>query len=89
MPEKEYVLGNKTKDLLVYSFVVTKPISDKTVNVGDAVKFLARLSGLPEEEKAKLVESASSSLAGPTKRRASRRVQSTHTSGRAGRPPSP
>lgn len=62
MPEKEYVLGNKTKDLLVYSFVVTKPISDKTVNVGDAVKFLARLSGLPEEEKAKLVESASSSL---------------------------
>ena len=26
MPEKEYVLGNKTKDLLAYSFVVTKPI---------------------------------------------------------------
>ena len=31
MAEKEYVLGNKTKDLLVYTFVVTKPIGDKTL----------------------------------------------------------
>lgn len=33
MPEKEYVLGNKTKDLLAYSFVVTKPIGDKTLEI--------------------------------------------------------
>ena len=38
MPEKEYVLGNKTKDLLAYSFVVTKPIGDKTLEISEVIK---------------------------------------------------
>lgn len=51
MPEKEYVLGNKTKDLLAYSFVVTKPIGDKTLELKEVIKILETIRGLPLEEK--------------------------------------
>ena len=40
MAEKEYVLGNKTKDLLVYTFVVTKPIGDKTLELSEVIKMM-------------------------------------------------
>lgn len=51
MAEKEYVLGNKTKDLLVYTFVVTKPIGDKTMEISEVVKMMEAILGLPPEEK--------------------------------------
>ena len=51
MAEKEYVLGNKTKDLLVYSFLVTKPIGDKTMEISEIVKLLETVLGLSHEEK--------------------------------------
>lgn len=51
MAEKEYVLGNKTKDLLVYSFLVTKPIGDKTMESSEIVKLLETVLGLSQEEK--------------------------------------
>lgn len=51
MAEKEYVLGNKTKDLLVYSFVVTKPIGDKTMEIGEVIKMMETIIGLPEDAK--------------------------------------
>lgn len=51
MAEKEYVLGNKTKDLLVYSFLVTKPIGDKTMEIREIVKLLETVLGLSQEEK--------------------------------------
>ena len=51
MAEKEYVLGNKTKDLLVYSFLVTKPIGDKTMEISEIVKLLETVLGLSQEEK--------------------------------------
>lgn len=49
VPEKEYVLGNKTKDLLVYSFVVTKPIGDKTMEITEVVRMLESIKSLPTE----------------------------------------
>ena len=51
MAEKEYVLGNKTKDLLVYSFVVTKPIGDKTMEIGEVIKMMETIIGLPQDAK--------------------------------------
>jgi len=48
MAEKEYVLGNKTKDLLVYTFTVTKPIGDKTMDINEVVKILRTIKELPE-----------------------------------------
>ena len=49
LPEKEYVLGNKTKDLLAYSFVVTKPIGDKTLEISEVIKMLGAIKSLPPE----------------------------------------
>ena len=51
MAEKEYVLGNKTKDLLVYTFTVTKPIGDKTMDINEVVKILRSIKELPEAER--------------------------------------
>lgn len=51
MAEKEYVLGNKTKDLLVYTFTVTKPIGDKTMDITEVIKMLRTIKELPEAER--------------------------------------
>ena len=51
MAEKEYVLGNKTKDLLVYTFTVTKPIGDKTMDISEVVKILRTIKELPDAER--------------------------------------
>lgn len=51
MAEKEYVLGNKTKDLLIYTFTVTKPIGDKTMDISEVVKMLRTIKELPEAER--------------------------------------
>lgn len=48
MAEKEYVLGNKTKDLLVYTFVVTKPIGDKTLELSEVIKMMETSAVLDE-----------------------------------------
>lgn len=52
MAEKEYVLGNKTKDLLVYTFLVTKPISEKMLDISDAIREVRTISSLSENERA-------------------------------------
>ena len=51
MAEKEYILGNKTKDLLVYTFTVTKPIGDKTMDISEVVKILRTIKELPDAER--------------------------------------
>ena len=63
MAEKEYVLGNKTKDLLVYTFTVTKPIGDKTVDIDEVIKTLRALKGLSADEQNAFVEETVSTLA--------------------------
>lgn len=62
MAEKEYVLGNKVKDLLVYSFVVTKPIGDKTTEVGEIVKLLRTIASLQPDAGQKLIRDTSSAM---------------------------
>lgn len=56
MAEKEFVLGNKVKDLLVYTFVVTKPISDKTLEIKDVLKMLQTIKSLPPEARDDLIQ---------------------------------
>lgn len=41
---KEFLLGNKAKDLLKYTFTVTKPISDKGMSTAEAVALLRHMS---------------------------------------------
>jgi len=56
MPDKEFVLGNKTKDLLVYTFLVTKPISDKTLELPEVIKMLTAIRNLPPEARDDLIQ---------------------------------
>lgn len=56
MPDKEFVLGNKTKDLLVYTCLVTKPISDKTIELPEVIKMLTAIRNLPSEARDDLIQ---------------------------------
>ena len=56
MPDKEFVLGNKTKDLLVYTFIVTKPISDKTLELPEVIEMLTAIRNLPPEARDDLIQ---------------------------------
>lgn len=56
MAEKEYVLGNKTKDLLVYTFIATKPIGEKAVDIEEVIKLLRTIVELPPEERESFIE---------------------------------
>ena len=62
MAEKEYVLGNKAKDLLVYSFVVTKPISEKAMDISEAIRQLRTVTDLSDEERARYSQDLIASL---------------------------
>ena len=62
MAEKEYVLGNKAKDLLVYSFVVTKPISEKAMDISEVVRNLRTITGMSDEERARYSQDLIESL---------------------------
>ena len=42
MPEKEYLLGNRAKDLLIYTTQVTKPVADNRVEAREIVAVLKR-----------------------------------------------
>lgn len=48
--KKQFNLSNKAKELLVYTFTVTKPISDRNVDTRETVALLRQLSTLPPDE---------------------------------------
>ena len=85
MAEKEYVLGNKTKDLLVYTFTVTKPIGDKTMDISEVVKMLRTIKELPEAEREAFIVEVVDSLTKANSNRASRKAPSTPTQKRSGK----
>lgn len=60
MAEKEYVLGNKAKDLYQYTRQVTKPGQDDTVKAQDVATVMRKLAaaGTPEEMRAQLTATA-------------------------------
>lgn len=43
MAEKEYLLGNKAKDLLIHTFTVTRPISDDKLAASDVLAALKNI----------------------------------------------
>ncbi len=47
---KDFQLGNKAKDLLVYTFKVTKPVSEKSVETKDVLGVMLKLRGMKPEE---------------------------------------
>ena len=47
---KDFQLGNKAKDLLIYSFQATKPISDKSMETKDVLSTMLKLRDMPPEE---------------------------------------
>lgn len=56
MAEKEYVLGNKTKDLLIYTFVAIKPIGEKAMGIEEVIKLLRTIVELPPDKREVLIE---------------------------------
>lgn len=59
---KEFLIGNKAGDLLQYTFTVTKPTSDKTMQVGDVVALLRQMSSSPPAENQALASQTVASL---------------------------
>lgn len=59
---KDYQLANKAKDLLIYSFRVTKPISDKSMETKDVLSTMLKLKSMKPEEVQAFCTSASDKL---------------------------
>ena len=56
---REFQVGNKAKDLLIYSISVTKPVSDKTMETRDVLSTMLKLKEMnPDEVKAFCEEAA-------------------------------
>lgn len=47
---KDFQIGNKAKDLLIYSFQATKPIGDKSMETKDVLATMLKLSDMKPEE---------------------------------------
>lgn len=47
---KDFQIGNKAKDLLIYSFQVTKPVSDKSMETKDVLSTMLKLRDMKPEE---------------------------------------
>lgn len=47
---KEFQIGNKAKDLLIYTFTVTKPASEKSLETKDVLSTMLKLKSMKPEE---------------------------------------
>ena len=60
---KQYPLGNKVKDLLIYSFKVTKPIGERRLSVDETLESYKKLANIQTiEERQKAVEIATTNM---------------------------
>lgn len=59
---KDFQIGNKAKDLLIYSFQVTKPVSDKSMETKDVLTTMLKLKDMKPEEVKSFCETASERL---------------------------
>lgn len=59
---KDFQIGNKAKDLLVYSFQVTKPVGDKSMETKDVLSTMLKLKDMKPEEVRSFCETASERL---------------------------
>lgn len=56
---KQYPLGNKAKDLLIYSYTVTKPVGERRLSVDETLESYKRLAEMQTyEERIQAVETA-------------------------------
>lgn len=46
MAEKQYLLGNRAKELLIYTTKTTRPVADNMVNVSEVEVYLKKIAGL-------------------------------------------
>lgn len=53
MPNSDFPLANKAKDLIIYTFKATKPVGDKTIGADEAVKQMLKISEMQDEEQRK------------------------------------
>lgn len=47
---KEFQIGNKAKDLLIYTFTVTRPASEKSLETKDVLSTMLKLKSMKPEE---------------------------------------
>lgn len=47
---KEFQIGNKAKDLFIYTFTVTKPASEKSLETKDVLSTMLKLKTMKPEE---------------------------------------
>ena len=60
---KQYPLGNKAKDLLIYSFKVTKPVGERRLSVDETLESYQKLIRMETpEERQQAVETATANL---------------------------
>ncbi len=46
---KDFQIGNKAKDLLMYTFKVTKPVGDKSIDTKDLLAIILKIKGMPPD----------------------------------------
>lgn len=46
---KDFQIGNKAKDLLIYTFKVTKPVGDKSIDAKGILETILKLKGMPPD----------------------------------------
>ena len=59
---KEFQIGNKAKDLLIYSINVTKPVSDKSMETKDVLSTMLKLKDMKPDEVQAFCNSTADSL---------------------------
>ena len=46
---KDFQIGNKAKDLLIYTFKVTKPVGDKSIDTKDLLAVFLKVKEMPPD----------------------------------------
>lgn len=59
---KEFQIGNKAKDLLIYTTTVTKPIGEKSMETRDVIALMLKLRDRPADEVQKFCEETADRL---------------------------
>lgn len=59
---KEFLIGNKAKDLLIYTYTVTKPVSEKTLETKDVLGIMLKMHDMDQSEVKKFCEETSERL---------------------------
>lgn len=59
---KDFQIGNKAKDLLIYTFKVTKPVGDKSIDIKDMLSTMIKLKEMPPDNVQQFCEETADKL---------------------------